>query len=110
FGTDLRIAVECRGRKDRDDIRWIDGLIGKYRDLDIHKVVAVSQSGFTLGAKEKAAANRIDTLTLVQALETNWPAEFTRLAIGRWNRKDQPHSVLVLTDRPFPFSLGMDTI
>lgn len=110
FGTVLRIAVECRGRKDKDDIEWIDGLIGKYRDLDIHKLIAVSRSGFTPAAKEKAAANRIDTLTLNQALATNWPAEFTRLGIGKWTRTDKPLSLSVVTDPPFPLPLSMDTM
>lgn len=110
FGTDLRIAVECRGRKDKDDIEWIDGLIGKYRDLDIHKVIAVSRSGFTPAAKEKAAINRIDTLTLEQALETNWPAEFTHLGIAQWTRRDRPHSISVVTDPPLPLSLSLEEL
>jgi hypothetical protein len=110
FGTDLRIAVECRSRKDKDDIEWIDSLIGKYRDLDIHKVVAVSRLGFTPAAKEKAAVNRIDTLTLEQALETNWPKEFTRLGIGSWVRSDKPQSVTVVTEPPLPSPLSLETM
>lgn len=54
FGTPIRIAVECRGRTNKDDIQWIDGLIGKYRDLPIDKVIAVSKSGFSKSATEKA--------------------------------------------------------
>jgi hypothetical protein len=105
FGADLRIAVECRGRKGRDDIQWIDGIIGKYRDLPIDRVIAVSKSGFTSAAKEKAAATRIDALTLEQALETDWPAQFARLGIGKMVRKDQPHSVALVTDPHFPYPL-----
>jgi len=110
FATDLRIAVECRGRKDKDDIKWIDDLIGKYRDLDINKVIAVSKSGFTPAAKQKAAANRIDSLTLERALETNWPAEFTRLGIGKLTRSDKPHSLRVVTDTMPPFPLTLKTM
>src|SRR5688572_759202 len=53
-GTKLRIAVECRDRSRKDDIEWIDGLIGKYRDLEVDKVIAVSNSGFSSDAIEKA--------------------------------------------------------
>src|SRR5262245_6390790 len=60
FGTVLRIAVECHDRKRHDDIEWIDSLIGKYKDLEVDKVIAVSASGFSRAAQEKADANRID--------------------------------------------------
>ncbi len=79
FGTDLRIAVECRDRADKEDIEWIDNLIGKYQDLDVDKKIAVSNSGFTPAAQKKASLNRIETLTLKEALETNWPSEFAQL-------------------------------
>lgn len=102
FGANMRIAVECRGRKDKDDIEWIDGLIGKYRDLDINVVFAVSKSGFTRAAVEKAKANRIETLTLKQALETNWPAEFEQLALHGWARKDVPMVSFQLAPVPLP--------
>lgn len=81
-GVRIRMAVECRGRKDKDDIEWIDGLIGKYRDLDIDKVIAVSKSGFTAAAQEKASVNRIEIRKLETAEETDWPAEFMRLGMA----------------------------
>jgi hypothetical protein len=108
-GTDLHIAVECRGGKHKDDILWIDQLIGKYRDLDVHKVIAVSRSGFSAPAIEKANANRIETLTLEQALDTDWPSQFERLAIGRLVRSDTPHCVDLHVTPPLPFPLTVDT-
>lgn len=98
FGTTISIAVECRGRSDKDDIQWIDELIGKYRDLPINKVVAVSKSGFTQAAEEKARANRIDPLTLIAALETNWPNEFVKLGFAQITRDDRPYKIEVITD------------
>jgi hypothetical protein len=89
FGIDLRIAVECRGRKHKDDILWIDGLIGKYRDLGIDKVVAVSKTGFSQGAIDKAAASGIETLTLLKALETDWPTQFSRLGVAQLTLQEQ---------------------
>lgn len=110
FGIDIRIAVECRGRSHKDDIQWIDGLIGKYRNLPIDKVVAVSKSGFSKGAEEKAQANGIDTLTLLQALETDWPSEFTRLGIARVTRRDDPHRVILYTTETVTNSLALSTL
>jgi hypothetical protein len=77
-GLPMRIAVECRGRTRREDVEWIDSLIGKFRDLPIHMIVAVSKSGFTPAVIEKATANSIETRTLEQALHTNWPDQFLR--------------------------------
>ena len=70
-GHPIRIAVECRDYKRKQDKTWIDTLVGKYRDLQIDKVVAVSSSGFTKGAIEKAAAVGISALTLRAAIEAD---------------------------------------
>ena len=48
----VTIALECRDHKLRQDKTWIDQLVGKYRDLAVSHVIAVSKSGFTKGAIE----------------------------------------------------------
>ena len=108
FGTALRLAFECRGRRDKDDIEWIDGLIGKVTDLDIDKVVAVSGSGFTPAAVAKARAHRIDTLTLQRARDTDWSKACSPLGIGRWARTDTLQTIGVSTDPPCPPPLHID--
>ena len=110
FGTELRIALECRDRRRRDDVAWIDALIGKYKDLEVDKVIAVSGSGFSRAAREKAAAHRIDALTLREALETDWPAEFTRLRVGRWAGSFRPRSFAVFTRETLSFALTPETV
>src|SRR6266496_913807 len=75
----VRIAIECRDHKPPQDVTWIDAIIGKYRDLKIHNIVAVSKSGFTRSALEKAARVGIRALTFEQVFETNWPSEFFKL-------------------------------
>lgn len=82
-GGKFRIAIECRDRSRKDDISWIDALIGKYGDLDIeiNKVVAVSRSGFSEPAKKKALAKNIKTMTLAKALTSKWPLEFIKLGM-----------------------------
>jgi hypothetical protein len=69
---DFKIAIECRDRSRKDSVEWIDGLIGKSKSLLVNKVVAVSKEGFTKTAKKKAQANDIDTLTLEEAIDTDW--------------------------------------
>jgi hypothetical protein len=71
-GHDFKIAIECRDRSRKDSVEWIDSLIGKSKSLLVNKVVAVSKEGFTQSAIKKAAFNNIDTLTLEEAIETDW--------------------------------------
>jgi hypothetical protein len=82
--TPTRIAVECRDRSRLSDIEWIDGLIGKFRDLPVHQIIAVSSKGFTKGAEDKAASSdpRIELRSLRQALDADWPAELARVGMA----------------------------
>lgn len=65
--------VECRGRSRKESIQWIDELIGKSKSLNVDKVVAVSSKGFAESALRKAAANNIETITLVECLDSELP-------------------------------------
>lgn len=80
-GTVGKIAVECRDRAAKDDIQWIDCLIGKYQNLDVHKVIAVSNSGFSKNAFLKAKANGIDLKTIEDAFQINFGDEFHKLGL-----------------------------
>jgi hypothetical protein len=46
--------VECRLHKDAQDVTWIEELMGRRTSLNADAVIAVSASGFTKTAKEKA--------------------------------------------------------
>lgn len=109
FGVNIKIAIECRGRKNKDDIEWIDGLIGKYRDLGINRIVAVSNSGFSQSALKKAADNNIDTLTLKEALATDWPMQFTRLGMGTVSHRLFPRQVHLETEPPLVSQITTST-
>jgi hypothetical protein len=78
-GTRAKIAVESRDRAAKDDIEWVDGLIGKYKNLDVHKVIAVSNSGFSRAANLKAKANGIELKTIDEAFQINFGEEFVKL-------------------------------
>lgn len=51
---DLLTLVECRFHKDPQDVTWIEELMGRRTSLGADAVIAVSASGFTKTAKEKA--------------------------------------------------------
>jgi|GEM_PF-3449195 len=51
---DFLIIFECRDRGRKNGPDWIEHILQKTRDLGSNKVIAVSSSGFTKGAIEKA--------------------------------------------------------
>jgi hypothetical protein len=97
-GETVRMAVECRDQERKASVEWIDQIIGKYRDLDVQKIIAVSRSGFSAQAEAKAAANNIETRTLEEALETNWPKEFVKIGIAKVTYRPSLREVRVETD------------
>jgi hypothetical protein len=99
-GTEFRLAVECRDRSRKDSIDWIDGLIGKYRELDIDRVVAVNRLGFSEEAVQKANANRIQTRSLEKALHADWIEEFTKLGIAKLTYRTFSKRVRIETEPP----------
>lgn len=77
-GTDLQMAVECRDYTRQQNIQWVDQLIGKYKDLKVNKIIAVSSSKFYLPAKRKAGEHGIEVITVNEALTKDWRAEIER--------------------------------
>jgi len=47
--------IECRIHKEKQDVTWIEELIGRRISLNADAVIAVSANGFTSGAIKKAA-------------------------------------------------------
>jgi len=84
YGHLLRIAVECRDRSRKSDIEWVDNLIGKYKNLNVNKIIAVSKSGFSEKAAQKALDNNIELRTLEECLSLDWMKEFYELNIGEF--------------------------
>lgn len=96
--VDIRVAVECRDRSRKSDVEWIDGLIGKFQNLKIEKVIAVSRSGFSSTATTKASAANIELRTLEQCLDSEWPNEFLKLGFGIFEFNPWPNAVTVTID------------
>jgi len=68
----LRVAIECSDHHRDQDITWVDSLIGKYDNLDIQKIIAISHSDFSKTAKQKAVQHNIELITLKEAEEIDW--------------------------------------
>lgn len=47
--------VECRNRSSRQDVMWVEELLGRRTSLAVHEIMGVSATGFTEGAYRKAA-------------------------------------------------------
>jgi Restriction endonuclease len=48
--------VECRIHKNRQDVKWIEEMIGRRESLRADNAIAVSAAGFTKGAVESRQA------------------------------------------------------
>jgi hypothetical protein len=67
--------VECRTHKEKQDVKWIEELIGRRISLNANAVIAVSDSGFTSGAIKKAAKYGVilhDLLSLSKEEIESW--------------------------------------
>jgi len=105
-GVQKRIAIECRDHSRKQDVTWIDAIVGKYQYIRVDQVVAVSRAGFTPGAQKKAAARGIRTFTLRQALEDDWASRaFSRLVIEHVEFEAHLRGIDIVADAPEGTSL-----
>ncbi len=61
--TDILIMVECRDRKDVEELNWLEQISGKKKDIEANKAIAVSTSGFSASAIEYAKNTGIELRT-----------------------------------------------
>jgi len=85
----ILITIECRDRVSTEDVTWIEQLISKRDSIGASATVAVSATGFSGPAKEKAKAHGIETRVLKEVSDEairNW-AEHLQLVVvrGRFN-------------------------
>ena len=88
-GTDFQMAVECRDHTRQQNVQWVDQLIGKYKDLKVNKIIAISSSKFYMPAKRKAAEHGIEVITVNEALTKDW-----RALIERWKFMTHSHTLM----------------
>ncbi|GBF21898.1 MULTISPECIES: restriction endonuclease [Arenibacter] len=68
--SNISIILECRDRKAKQDTTWIEQLNSKLKDLKADKLIAVSSSGFSKPALEKAERYGIETRTFSEIDKT----------------------------------------
>lgn len=96
-GKVFRIAIECRDRTNKDDIQWIDCLIGKFKNLPVDRIIAVSKSGFSKNALKKAEASEIELRSLKEISSMDWITEYEKLGFSELNmtfKMDKIHFVI----------------
>ena len=71
YQLSLGIEVVSWGRP--ADTPWIEKMRAKHDNLPIDKLILVSESGFSAPAKRKAEFYGIETLTIEEACEADWP-------------------------------------
>jgi hypothetical protein len=72
------IHVECRAHKKRQDVKWVEELIGRKVNLAADMMIGVSSSGFTDGARKAARLHGIilrDLLTMTDEEVMRWGTE-----------------------------------
>jgi len=106
--TLVRVAIECRDRTRKDVVSWVDELIGKYKNLSVDRVVAVSNSGFSEAAKAKAALNGIELLTPEEVEGVDWPGRFQKIGVGTVAGEVRIEHVEFKTTPPFPGKVDLD--
>ena len=68
----LRVIGEVRDHERPQDVRWIEQIIEKCRSVKADAAFAVSGSGFTAPARQKARVLGIRTFTLKEAAAEDW--------------------------------------
>lgn len=106
----IRLAIECRDRSRKSDVDWIDGLIGKFRNLKIDKVVAVCRRGFSGGAIAKAVASNIELRILQECLGHDWSTEFLRLGFAAFEFVPRVESVAISLEPPPTEAVGSTAV
>lgn len=72
---DLLNIIECRIHKEKQNVKWIEELMGRRTSLNANAVIGVSATGFTLGAIMKAAKHGVilnDMLRLTNDEIASW--------------------------------------
>ncbi len=69
---DVVICVECRDRRRKATVEWVEQMAMKHQSLPTSKLVLVSTNGFTRTATSKATSLGIQTYSLDAAERADW--------------------------------------
>ena len=106
----LRVAVECRDHARPATVQWINELAGRYVVLPVDRVVAVSRSGFSAGARHRARGTKVNLFTLKEAQEADWPGTYHGWRMAFVEIAPKPHGVQVKYRGESPGLNGVDLL
>jgi len=69
-GHQVVVSIECRDRKRRADVSWVEEMKAKHERLSTNALVLVSRSGFTKEAERVAIAYGIETMAFSEVDES----------------------------------------
>jgi hypothetical protein len=102
---EILIIFECRARKKKEDVRWIEELSSKKASVQAAKAVAVSSSGFSQEAQQKAKMLNIE-LRLIEKLNLeDIQAWCSASGMTFFKKYNQPISAILVTSNHTPFPL-----
>ncbi len=105
-GSKITIGVECTDLNHPATVEWVERMSGKHSKLPTDRLILLSRSGYTSNAQLKAAARRIEALTLDQAADIGWDALIHKVPrffvadarlnvtkyFARWDEGEEPPS------------------
>lgn len=102
----ILITIECRERASVEDVTWIEQLVSKRDSIGASATVAVSCTGFTEPAIERARLRGIETRLLREVSEDSireWSQKMEVIAVGgRFAIGDLYFYLKPTPDNPFP--------
>jgi len=69
--VDTMVAFECRDRRSTDEVDWIEQLATKRAEIRADRMVAVSSSGFSKGARQTATSVNVELRTVEEVERTS---------------------------------------
>ena len=89
----LLVTIECRKRRARQDITWIEQLATKRRSIGATRTIAVSASGFSKAAQAIADENAIELKELHELTEIDLHPFLGLDFVLFWHQRAEPVSI-----------------
>jgi len=102
--------VECRGHQSRQDVRWVEELIGRRLSLKADAIIGVSSSGFTTGALNKAKQHPVILRDLLQLTDLEVKSWGGRVALTLYFYQYSDLELLLCFKRESIPRLEMDVV
>jgi hypothetical protein len=90
--------IECRLHKTKQDVKWIEELIGRRYSLEANNIIGVSSSGFTSGAIKKANRFGVKLYDLTELSEEDIKSWARHIKLSIFFYKYENFSVVLYFD------------